>query len=559
MQSDMQTLQPESLSKKLFPHQLTTLSNMECLERDQRVDGTGYTKRTTLGVVADIAGYGKTLSCVALIVRDRMTWDTSASHVNETVISEAAGLIVTSKRDLFSRVNATIILCSSSILAQWREELACTDQKVCEVVSKKDVREINVSVWDVVLVIPTMYNELIMACHEVAWKRFIFDEPGHVRVATMRRVVAGFTWFITANPGSIARAHATSRGSYMKDVVESGYYDEVRMNEVIIKNQDLYVQESYKLPPPVHHYHYCRLPLATVTHGLVSGSIASMIEAGDIDGALSAFGARGVSNLLEFLRNEKSRERQEILLELEDSRDVGDASKTEVCLERLDTVKKQEELLEERCIEWETGECAICLGGLNNPVLEPRCHNIFCASCILKWITTNVSCPLCRNPISHGSLIHLGERESTTPPGVRDASFATKHDRVLQILDQNPSGRYLIYSQHDASFNVVTKLLDERGMSYRNVKGTAQNREESIQEFYEGKIQILFLNATRNAAGINLQVATDIILYHCMAPVLQSQILGRALRIGRDPSCPLNVHHLLHKQPEGLPSRIAYQ
>ena len=549
--SKMNMTQPDIISKKMFPHQLTTLSNMERLEREQRVDGSGYTKRTTLGIVADIAGYGKTLSCVALIARDKIEWDANRSHVNESIMSEAAGLVVSIKRDLFSRVNATLILCSSSILSQWRDEISCSNLRMYEVVTKKDVREIDISTLDVVLVIPSMFNELVVALHEFAWKRFIFDEPGHVRVASMRRVVAGFTWFVTANPGSIARAHAASRGSYMKDVVESGYYDEVRMNDIIIKNQDAYVRESYSLPPPKHHYHYCRLPLATVTHGLVNGNIASMIEAGDIDGALSAFGARDVSNLLEFLRNEKSRERQEILRELEDSKELGDASKTESCIERLDTVKNQEEMLEVRCLEWETGECAICLGSLKNPVLEPKCHNIFCASCILKWITTNDKCPLCRNSINHGSLIHLGERESSKIPVTNSPVLSTKHDKVIQILDQNSAGRYLIYSQHDASFNIVTKLLDERGISYRSVKGTAQSREESIQDFYEGKTQILFLNATRNAAGINLQVATDIILYHHMAPVLQSQILGRALRIGRDPACPLNVHHLLHKQPEG--------
>ena len=53
---------------------------------------------------------------------------------------------------------------------------------------------------------------------------------------------------------------------------------------------------------------------------------------------------------------------------------------------------------------------------------------------------------------------------------------------------------------------------------------------------------MIFLNSNCNGAGINLQEATDIILYHKMTETTQNQIIGRANRIGRL-EC-LNVHHL---------------
>ena len=53
---------------------------------------------------------------------------------------------------------------------------------------------------------------------------------------------------------------------------------------------------------------------------------------------------------------------------------------------------------------------------------------------------------------------------------------------------------------------------------------------------------MIFLNSNFNGAGINLQEATDIILYHEMPLNVQNQIIGRANRIGRTEA--LNVHHL---------------
>jgi len=64
--------------------------------------------------------------------------------------------------------------------------------------------------------------------------------------------------------------------------------------------------------------------------------------------------------------------------------------------------------------------------------------------------------------------------------------------------------------------------------------------------FKDGKLKVIFLNSSFDGAGLNLQEATDIILYHDMPPHTQSQIIGRANRIGRQ--LPLHVHHLSIKE-----------
>ena len=64
-----------------------------------------------------------------------------------------------------------------------------------------------------------------------------------------------------------------------------------------------------------------------------------------------------------------------------------------------------------------------------------------------------------------------------------------------------------------------------------------------IDLFKSGKIPVLFLNSTFNGAGLNLTESTDIILCHQMTESQETQIIGRANRIGRTEK--LNVHHLL--------------
>ena len=74
------------------------------------------------------------------------------------------------------------------------------------------------------------------------------------------------------------------------------------------------------------------------------------------------------------------------------------------------------------------------------------------------------------------------------------------------------------------------------------MKGSVSERTNNVNSFKDGNTQVIFLNSRFNGAGINLQEATDIIVYHQMETSTLNQIIGRANRIGRTSS--LNVHHL---------------
>ena len=134
-----------------------------------------------------------------------MPWDLDVPHTSEKIVVESAGLVRSIIISRYPKLPATLILVSPSILIQWKRELSNTSLRVEMVVNKKDVDEIEAEECDVVLVTTSMYNYLIRSYSKYAWKRLIFDEPGHSRVSGMKVINAGFYWFVTATPNAISR------------------------------------------------------------------------------------------------------------------------------------------------------------------------------------------------------------------------------------------------------------------------------------------------------------------------------------------------------------------
>ena len=68
--------------------------------------------------------------------------------------------------------------------------------------------------------------------------------------------------------------------------------------------------------------------------------------------------------------------------------------------------------------------------------------------------------------------------------------------------------------------------------------------QNAIDNFKKGTLRVLMLNSKNFANGLNLEMATDIILYHRMTQDMEQQVVGRGQRLGR--TTPLNIHYLCH-------------
>ena len=79
--------QPEEIKISLYPHQLASIYEMEKREKEQRVIDNNVIIDMNISIQADKMGYGKTMSLVTLIYRDRMEWDLDVPFCKRNIMS----------------------------------------------------------------------------------------------------------------------------------------------------------------------------------------------------------------------------------------------------------------------------------------------------------------------------------------------------------------------------------------------------------------------------------------------------------------------------------------
>ena len=168
--------QPKDLKVNLYRHQLASIYEMEKRENQLFVTAGPTHIETNIGVNADITGYGKTLSMVTLMMRDKMEWNLNTPYSFTHTVSLVGGRIKKTTTETYEKLDTTLILVSQSIINQWYEEILKTQLSVKMVASKKSIENVIIDNYDVILVTPTMYNGLVFKYSQYAWKRFIFDE-----------------------------------------------------------------------------------------------------------------------------------------------------------------------------------------------------------------------------------------------------------------------------------------------------------------------------------------------------------------------------------------------
>jgi SNF2 family DNA or RNA helicase len=183
---------------------------------------------------------------------------------------------------------------------------------------------------------------------------------------------------------------------------------------------------------------------------------------------------------------------------------------------------------------------------IENPTIVKCCTQVFDFESITMYITTTNSpkCPICRTDITKESLVIVTNDnidEEETKEDIKYEHIFENNEKdvnLTHILNEKiPQGsRLIIFSEYYETFEHVIKLCTDYNIEYRTVKGNG-NVIKNIVEWYNVKsdvTKILFLNARHAGAGLNLQATTDLIIYHKMVAELETQVIGRANRFGRE-------------------------
>jgi SNF2 family DNA or RNA helicase len=410
------------------------------------------------------------------------------------------------------------------------------------------------------------------------WSRLFIDEAdtimglgGHI----LNSIRCRFTWFITgswlnmiypegisehvlklAEFEAIAGCVRVPGISTMNNLVAMtlSTHRDPRFTALLLRNSDEWVNTSLRRPTIHHEYVMCKAPKNLgILRDFITPAAMECLHAGDIAGAMNVMGLKAatketlVTRVTDKIRQELQQAEKVLAFkrEIEYSSPTAKTQAIQKAEERVTRIKGQLASLEERITAAAASSlCPICYDTPRTTTLTPCCRQAFCLSCLCECINKSPSCPLCRSKIdSVSELLVIGEEVAEISD---EDSLPTKGAALLQLIaNSSADQRFLVFSSHEASFKGLREMLSAKGINCELLSGAATRVEKLRRQFREGKIRVLCMNARHVGAGLNLESATHVVLYHRMGSELEKQVIGRAVRFERDEA--LHVIHLVHE------------
>ena len=547
---------------------------------------------TNIGIIGDIVGYGKTLTALSIIAHNPL----DKIHINTTRIhsfhsSKAYNYFTAVSENLNlhnsdNMISSTLIIVPRGpVYVQWEKTLKeSTDLKYIAIDDLNYIKK-NLPIFknnneraiidyfnqfDVVLIKNTTLDRLLNYYNTPVsnirhfiynWKRIMIDEC-HDIINKIEIFNYLFIWLISGTYFNMCnKISSTSYSQYynIKDILREDY-----INYVLVKCNKEFVKESFKIPPIIEHYHLCKMSkYLRVIKKYINSSILDKINANDISGAIKDLGGKneteeGIATLICADMNKNLSNKQK-----EREYTLGLDILEEVKANRIKTIDNEIVIIEgkikdltERITEINTKICSICLDNVTHPIIL-ECTHIFCGSCLFNFLnshtynSTNIKkCPDCRAEIKstenltaivttkddNANNIVISE-DNTNKIG---KGILNKEDTLLEILKNKPDGKFIVFSRVDV-FTKIIKLLVSNNITFAELKGNTSHMMNVLKDFKNGLINVILLTTQYAGYGIDINYATDVIIFHSMA-VDKQQAIGRAQRVGRTNN--LIVHNL---------------
>lgn len=412
------------------------------------------------------------------------------------------------------------------------------------------------------------------------FERVFIDEANSIKIPNMEPIYGKVNWFITSSLEDLffpmGRRSLSSGKILVNGIKGNGFIKQVFrdnssknlanfIQDMYIKNNDDFIFNSFNLPQFIEHKIPCFTPNEVkVLHGVALPEIMNALNAGDITSAIKYTGCEtntkdtiidrvlydmniSLTKKKEILTDKQS---QMLILEsLPDNEENKNKKKNlqksiKLYTDSITDITYKIECVKQRIKDAENKDCPICANTIRNDCITPCCNNRFCFECIITSLSysNKKECPLCRTKIDLNKLITIQDEKDIVK---KDEKLPTKLENLITILKKNPNGKYLIFSEFDHTFNTILNEFNDNNILYDKLMGSTGHITNLIKQYSEGKINVLLLNAKHFGSGLNLQMTSDVIIYHRMSKDLEGQIIGRAQRPGR--TTPLNVYYLCYE------------
>lgn len=559
----------EKINVKLKPHQLTALNKAIEMEKNGLIkyninqnNNNIIEISTNIGIFGDMVGYGKTLIALALIASNdnihlnRHLIETYNNNKNYNYFS-----ISTINRLIPEKIiKATLVIVPRGpVYLQWDNMIKTnTTLKVLSIdnyvfiktyLPKYDGTNEDEIInffnnYDLILIKNTTLRLLFDNYNNIIknWQRIIIDEAHDIINKLKVYVNYHYLWMISATYDKLfEKIRQSSNNSLIigKEIFNNSDYN----NFIIVKNNYKFIKKSFILPEPIEKYYLCKLPNnINVIKNFISDNILDKINANDIAGAIKELGGKNETeeDIIELVSREMNRELHNKIIEKDyiNNLDISNEEKA-LKLKKINIeIQNCEEKINDLRNRITSKTCSICMELITNPILI-ECTHIFCGGCLVKWLKTNNNCPYCRTTInSMDKLIAIVDNTNKTEI---EENILNKEETLLKILNSKPSGKFLIFSKNENTFDKIKLLLTN--YKYDMLKGNTSHMINVLNKFKNGDLNIIFLNTQYAGSGIDISDATDIIIFHKMG-IDKEQAIGRAQRVGR--TTELYIHNLCY-------------
>lgn len=588
----------DSLVESLNAYQVTSLQWMQRMERGFYVTWTDTHERemqltsSKLGYLANRVGSGKSRVAIALCISnhlkdgldsgpgqnaaDRFVSAVTACRKLAEAFNE--GHFQRSNFDTFrlkgraveksSAPNKSLLIVPHSLVHQWRNEMDAlgvpyVDLSIWPPARRKNITDADthlINAANILLCSSTKLAHFANILSKLRFARIIHDEVLTASVKAVSCLKRDFTWLLSATP--IELKNKDSKRQY--EPWNSCYSN---MELVTVRCTDAFIDSTVTLPEVEKIRHDCddTWIIATLLSatGFQRRALIDALKADDISEAVRLIGggARTPLELVKSLINDLEEKFSAVstrILTLESDLSLPISAEAEVrtrrqvasLLERRDSLRVQQESLTEKIRAVPDEHCPICFDPFESPIFMQCCTNLICLECmtnIIKNAHGASSCPMCRQHTDFDRMT-LVVKDGKQP---KDCRVKTKKATIMNLLEEGKGKSFLIFSNYDGAFKLQTDFKD-MGVTAHRLVGTGPTIQKLIADHRSGKFQVLMINSKNFGSGLNLQYVDEIIIYHDVGKFVETQVIGRVCRMGRDSSKPpIRVHQLLYKSERG--------
>ena len=578
----------DNIKIDLFDHQKTMVYKLIEREEEKQIIVKNYDKYgstaiidTDIIILCDKVGTGKTLEIITL--------QSIKKFVSETPEIESFEYFAIEKiNNEIHKLNIDLVIVPHILIDQWKNTYSkfCNNLKILvidnyEIVNNlierkwkadhvNDLKEVVMYInkkieldyiieYDVILLSDIMWDNIFEIMYTIRWRRVIIDEADSIIYPEDAKLNGNIKYLITATPQGLLQ----NKSKYLNDIFKTKE-NSTLIDYLSIKNDDNYINNSIELPSPNLIKIKCLTPKELyIIHDIIPPEILQMINAGNTEDAIIALNcdvntSDNIIKILTFEINRKIIELEEKLKNELENKNILIENTLKI-KENLKKLYLKIETIKNRVLEYKEEMCPICFDSFKNPCIINCCNLLICYECLIMSSNETKKCPNCTSCFKIENIKVIDDNfdsKINKKLKITENLELEKMDVMLNIINNTKNGSFLIFANFDETLNKIETKFKELYIEYGKLDNEYTNKnsvnitKEYIDKYNNKECKILLLNAKYYGAGLNLQITTDIIIYHRFDKKTEEQIKGRGQRIGRYE--PLNIYYLLHNNEDNV-------